>query len=498
MIDYRLTRREFVKGCCSAALVGTAGSSLMFADDAIAAANSYDTVVHLFLRGGLDGLNLVLPVSGDDRTYYEQARPNLAIANSGTYGALPLTLSGGAATGFGLHPSATGLHGIWNEGKLAIVHACGLATTVTRSHFDAQLFIDLGTPGRVNSGTGWMARAWDSRPVATPAAILPALGVSGTQPLGLSGSKDALTVSSARDFGLNSGASQWQKVRTDSPAGFKGMNETLAEMWAGRTGIELDGKRAEQALATIASQSFAALPATWPTGGFAEQLWTIAQSIRFNLGLRFATLDLGGWDTHENQGTAGANYSYYQNKINELSSALAAFYNELNTTGQMSRVTVIIQSEFGRRVRENANRGTDHGYGNPLLVLGGAVNGRKLYGSWPGLNPTILSPTFGDVPVTTDYRRVFSEIMVRRMANPQLGTIFPGYTGYSPLGIVQGTDLAIQGMAASAMASSAVAATGQSMPGSGVVDSTTSSMQPVAPDWQLRGRGDRVMTRRER
>ncbi|HZF98794.1 MAG TPA: twin-arginine translocation signal domain-containing protein, partial [Pseudoxanthomonas sp.] len=138
MIDYKLTRREFIKSCGGAALVGAAGSALMFADDATAAANGYDTVVHLFLRGGIDGLNLVVPISGNDRTHYEQARPNLRIATSGAYAALPLTLAGGNATGFGLHPSASGLRDLWNDSKLAIVHACGMATTVTRSHFDAQ------------------------------------------------------------------------------------------------------------------------------------------------------------------------------------------------------------------------------------------------------------------------------------------------------------------------------------------------------------------------
>jgi hypothetical protein len=310
------------------------------------------------------------------------------------------------------------------------------------------------------------------------------------------GATDALTMSSPQDFELNAGAWAWQTIRTDSPAGFIGLNETLSEMWSGSTGIELNGKRADAALKTIGKQAYAALPATWPTGSFADQLWTIAQSIKFNLGLRFATLDLGGWDTHEGQGTAGDGYHYYQNKINELSAALSAFYAELNAGGQMSRVTVIVQSEFGRRVRANANGGTDHGYGNPLLVLGGAVNGRKFYGSWPGLNPTTLSPTFGDVPVTTDYRRVFSEIMVRRMANPQIGTIFPGYAGYSPLGIVQGTDLAVQGIAAGAMATSSAITASHVTSGSSV--ESASLAQPVASDWQLRGRGDRVLTRRER
>ena len=494
MSDYTLTRREFIKGCCSAAVVGTAGTSLMFADDAVAAANTYDTVVHLFLRGGMDGLNLVVPIDGADRTFYEEARPSLKIEATGTYGALPLTLAAGTGTGFGLHPSASGLRDLWNDSKLAIVHACGMATTVTRSHFDAQLYIDLGTPGKYGSATGWMTRAWQTRPGSTPLATLPALGISGTQPAGLLGATDALTMSNASDFSLNAGAYAWQKMRADSPAGFRGLNETLADLWAGQTGIELNGARADAALKTIGQQSFAALPATWPTGSFAEQLWTIAQSIRFNLGLRFATLDLGGWDTHEGQGTAGSGYNYYQNKITELSAALSAFYAELNSTGQMSRVTVIVQSEFGRRVRANANGGTDHGYGNPLLVLGGAVNGRRFYGTWPGLNPEILSPTFGDVPVTTDYRRVFSEIMIRRMANPSLNTIFPGYTGYSPLGIVQGTDLAPQMAAAVAMGARPLAAAASSP----LPQSPANDTRIETPEWQLRGPVDRMLTRRER
>lgn len=495
MSDYTLTRREFVKGCCSVAVVGGVGSSLMYADDAFAAANGYDTVVHLFLRGGMDGLNLVVPVDGVDRTFYEEARPSLKIDATGTYGALPLTLSTGAATGFGLHPSATGLRDLWNDGRMAIVHACGMATTVTRSHFDAQLYIDLGTPGKYGSPNGWMTRAWQSRPANTPAATMPALGVSGTQPAGLMGATDSLTMSNPSDFQLNAGAWSWQKTRADSPAGLRGMNETLADLWAGQTGMEINGRRADLALKTIGQQSFASLPAAWPTGNFADQLWTIAQSIRFNLGLRYATLDLGGWDTHENQGTAGSGYNYYQNKINELSAALAAFYSELNSTGQMSRVTVIVQSEFGRRVRANANGGTDHGYGNPMLVLGGAVNGRRFYGTWPGLNPETLSPTFGDVPVTTDYRRVVSEIMIRRMANPNLSTIFPGYTGYAPLGIVQGTDLTPKIDEAATLA--AVPPTASSVAGQ-ALGSSPSTLQAQTPEWQRRGPVNRMLTRRER
>ena len=445
MTDLRIDRREFVKGCCATAALGAAGPGLLFSREADAAVNSYDTVVMVFLRGGMDGLNLVPPVSGNDRSYYEEARPSLNIAASGTYGALPLTLANGSATGFGLHPSATGLKSIWDAGKLAIVHSCGMPTVVTRSHFDAQLYLDLGTPGQQAGGTGWMTRAWGTQPGISGTETLPLLAVASRQPANLLGSTQSLAMPSPGDFALNSGAWQWQQYRSGLPAGTKGVNETMAGLWAGRTGVELAGQRADAALRVIGAQAYTStLPASWPTTTFARQLWTVAQSIRFNLGLRFATLDLGAWDTHDGQGTAGSGYHYYQNKIAELSDALTAFYNELNTSGEMARVTVIVQSEFGRRVRQNGSGGTDHGYGNPLLVLGGPVNGRRFYGQWLGLHPETLSPYFGDIPVTTDYRRVFSELLIRRLGNNKLGTVFPGYTGYSPLGVFQGSDLTPQ------------------------------------------------------
>ena len=445
MSDLHIDRREFLKGACATAAVGAAGPSLLYSSEAQAAVNSYDTVVVVFLRGGIDGLNLVPPIAGNDRSFYEEARPSLNIAASGTYGALPLTLADGAATGFGLHPSAVGLKGLWDAGKLAIVHSCGMPNVVTRSHFDAQLFLDLGTPGQQSSGTGWLTRAWNTQPGITTSPTLPLVAVSSRQPANLLGSTQALSMPSPTDFALNSGAWQWQQFRSGLPAGTKGLNETLASLWTGQTGVEIGGQRADTALRVIGQQHYnSTLTAGWPTTNSVRKPWTVAQSIRFNLGLRFATLDLGGWDTHNGQGTAGSGYHFYQNKIAELSEALTAFYNDLNTGGEAARVTVIVQSEFGRRVRQNGSSGTDHGYGNPMLVLGGPVNGRRFYGQWLGLDPQVLSPYFGDVPVTTDFRRVFSELLIRRMGNNKLGNVFPGYTGYTPLGLFQGSDIAPQ------------------------------------------------------
>jgi uncharacterized protein (DUF1501 family) len=432
-----LTRREFIQACCASAATAAAGPALIFSEDANAA-NAYDTVVHVFLRGGFDGLNLVVPIAGNDRVYYEQARPDLSVPASGTYAALPLLLANGSATGFGLHPSALGLSDIWAVGDLAIVHSCGMANTVTRSHFDAQLYLDLGTPGRQGIGSGWLVRAGVD---VSPAASMLQLAVNSRQPASLLASTQALTMGSPSDFALNAGAWAWQTWRNGMPAGTKGVNELIGSMWAGPTELEASGRGAAAALRLIAQKPYAALPTTWPTSNFARQLWTVAQSIRFNLGLRFASVDFGGWDTHEGQGTAGSGYHYYQNKIAELSQALTAFYEELSAGGEIARVTVVVQSEFGRRVRQNGSAGTDHGYGNPLLVMGGPVNGRKFYGTWRGLDPEVLSPYFGDVPVTTDYRRVLSELLIRRIRNNRLSSVFPDYTGYTPMGIFSGTDM---------------------------------------------------------
>ncbi|MBN8212031.1 MAG: DUF1501 domain-containing protein [Xanthomonadales bacterium] len=445
MSNLHIDRREFLKGACATAAVGAAGPGLLFSSEAEAAVNTYDTVVLVFLRGGMDGLNLVPPVSGNDRSFYEEARPSLNIAASGTYGALPLTLANGTATGFGLHPGAAGLKGLWDAGKLAIVHSCGMPTVVTRSHFDAQLYLDLGTPGQQGGSSGWLTRAWSTQPGVTGNPVMPVVAVNSRQPANLLGSTQALSMPSPTDFSLDTGAWQWQRFRSGMPAGTKGINETLASLWTGQTGVEVGGMRADSALRVIGQQAYTStLPAGWPTTTLARQLWTVAQSVRFNLGLRIATLDIGGWDTHDGQGTAGSGYHFFQNKIVELSEALTAFYNDLNTGGEAARVTVIVQSEFGRRVRQNGSGGTDHGYGNPMLILGGPVNGRKFYGQWLGLDPQVLSPYFGDIPVTTDFRRVFSELLIRRMGNNKLGTVFPGYANYTPMGIFQGSDIAPQ------------------------------------------------------
>lgn len=469
----RISRRQFLKGCCAAAATGVVGPRLVFAPEAQAqSAGTSDVVVMLFLRGGMDGLNFVVPVSGTDRSHYETARPNLAVAATGTYGALPLTLATGTATGFGLHPSATGLRDLWQAGRLAIVHACGVLTSASRSHFDAQMAIERGLA--VGMTSGWLARAVAQDRAAS--GVMPALSAGYNPPTSFAGSSAPIAMDNPVDFRLNHGAWAWQTTKADSPAGHVGLNETLQHLWGGQTGTEMAGARADNALRVIARQAYSAVPAGWPTSTVARQLWTVAQSIKFGIGLRYATVDLGGWDTHDGQGTAGSGYHYYQNKIAELSQALSAFQAELEASGLAGRVTTLVQSEFGRRIKQNSSGGTDHGYGNPVLVMGGSVVGRRFYGTWPGLAPATVSAANGDLPVTTDYRRVLSEILVSRMGLADIGAVFPQLP-YAPLGIVQA--------AAAASAPMAMAS------GADLADTAdwTQSPEDVAMERQLRSRG---------
>jgi uncharacterized protein (DUF1501 family) len=181
--------------------------------------------------------------------------------------------------------------------------------------------------------------------------------------------------------------------------------------------------------------------ATYPNTTFGRNLESVAQMIKMQLGLRVATIDKGGWDTHEYQGDDGG--GYFAGQIGDLADGLNAFYTDLgdtNGTDHTKRLTVVVMSEFGRSFEQNASRGCDHGHGNVMLVLGGLVNGGKVYGQWPTLLPDALYDR-RDLDITTDYRRVLSEILIRRLGNPKLGDIFPGYTGYQPLGILQGSDL---------------------------------------------------------
>ena len=212
------------------------------------------------------------------------------------------------------------------------------------------------------------------------------------------------------------------------------MFDTLRKLYAGSGAIQQAGQRAIETIDTLNKEGSLdytpepGLTYPYPDNSFGSSLKLVAQTIKLGMGLQVATVDLGGWDTHENQGV-GEN-GYYSSQVDTLARGLHAFYNDLPV--HHDKLTVVVMSEFGRRLGVNASNGTDHGHGNVMFVLGGKTNGGKIYGQWPGLEDLDQSQ---DLKITTDYRTVLSEILMRRMGNPKIGRVFPGLTEYTPLGL---------------------------------------------------------------
>ncbi|MBL8056213.1 MAG: DUF1501 domain-containing protein [Anaerolineales bacterium] len=421
-----ISRRQFLRGCSTtiAAMAGARLTRLAFA--ASATAND-EILVVVFLRGGWDALNVVPPLAGPDRALYEQARPNLRVAAAGPGAALSLDGQ------FGLHPSLAALYPLYQAQRLAVVHAVGL-TTDTRSHFDAMQFMELGTPGVKTTATGWLTRHLQTAANLPPNVVFPALSAGGTTAMSLLGTADAVAMSSPSGFRLD-GA--WNLIDEQRAALRDLYTPGDLSDWLRRAGTEtLDtiDLVEQSALGTY----IPANGAQYPAGSFGDNLRAVAQLIKMDLGLQVATVDLGGWDTHEYQGdNAGG---YLAERLQELALGLAALYTDLDGgcgQGYARRTTVVVMSEFGRRLRENANHGTDHGHGSAMFVLGGSVRGGHVYGGWPGLATGQLYDGY-DLAVTTDYRRVLSDILTRRLGQPtaNLSAIFPGYAGYTPLEIV--------------------------------------------------------------
>ena len=450
-----INRRDFIKGCCAAAATsGLAPTAFGAGFDTNAATDN--TLVVLFLRGGMDGLSFVPPVGGADRAPYEQARPTLKVPLSGTGAALPLANSGGA---WGLHPRASALYSLYQANHLAVIVGAGQVNQpVTRSHFDSQANMEIGMGGQQGSGTGWITRHLAS--AGLPANVpLPSVCLGNITAASQLSSTETITLGSGSDFRLDSAAWPWNSLDNyavaDRPAGFRGFVETLPDLWTGNTALESAGRQTLDALAQMRPVNFnlynassnpagyqPAGGANYGTGQLGVQMRNIAQMVKAGLGLRVSTVDLGGWDTHDGQGNPANSYDYFGNKVQELSDALGAFYTDLSAgaTNYMNKVSVVVMSEFGRRVNENDSGGTDHGYGNVMLALGGTVNGGRTFGTYAGLASGALFEG-ADVAVTTDYRRVLSEAMIRRLGNPNIYYAFQGYSGYTPLGIFQGTDL---------------------------------------------------------
>jgi uncharacterized protein (DUF1501 family) len=410
---------------------------------------SNDVIVYVFLRGGIDGLHLVVPYAGQERGDYELLRDNLAIPEASLR---PLDAQ------WGLHPRAGGtaadpadsapkwLHRLWQEGHLAIVQGAGMPTHLSRSHFDAQAWMDLGTPGSKSTPDGWLTRYLAAADGLPAADIAPVFGFADTRPMSLLGSTAALTVASPEAFRVDGFHWSWNDTNPDL-AGHQGAHQRLASLWSGGSGSLVQaGRDTAEALEQMRQMPFDAYQpeggAVYPGGGLGDQLRSLAQLIKQDMGIVAATVDYGIWDTHAGQGMPQPgnpnHYDFYGNLLEQLSRGLDAFYTDLAASAQgnlMNRVNVVVLSEFGRKVRPNDAGGTDHGHGNVMLALGGRVNG-GMHGAFPGLDSASLFEG-QDLATTTDYRQILAEALVRRMglSPTRLDSVFPGLDSYSPLGI---------------------------------------------------------------
>lgn len=363
------------------------------------------TLVVVLQRGACDGLNTVIPY-GDGS--YRSLRPTIAIPapNGGKDAALDLDGF------FGLHPSLEPLVPLWKDGRLAAVHAVGSPDN-TRSHFDAQDFMESGTPGRKATEDGWMNRSLvaSPRPDATP---FRAVAMTPTLPRILTGHAAAVSMANIRDFAIKgSGAVQAQH-------GFE-------QMYAGAVHDSLHGTGSEtfEALDFLGradpGRGVPAEGALYPRAGLGNSLRQVAQLIKADLGVELAFADVGGWDHHAGEGGVEGQLA---NRLRELGQALSAFAIDLGP--RLDDVVLVTLTEFGRTARENGNRGTDHGHASVALVLGGGVNGRKVHGKWPGLGTNDLYEG-RDLALTTDFRDLLSELLARHLALGDLSAVFPGY-----------------------------------------------------------------------
>lgn len=437
-----INRRQFLSACGSAFLIN--GLQLGFSRQAMAASSSKPhTLIYVFLRGGIDGLNLIVPTDGEARANYEKYRDygksgSIALPRAGATNG-PLAL----ADNWGINPNAAELRDIWQDKNLAVIHTTGmLAGENTRSHFDAQKFIEHGTVANTNTQplTGWLARYLNGLNGLDNFSV-PAFSANSTTANSLSGFSRPIALDSFDGF------SPVYYARTiyphDETFFEKSYLQTLTDVYKGSSEMDNAMQVAQELINTVREQDFDNITppsgANYPKDGngrlkaISKDFHRVAQMIRAggDLGLQTATVDVGGWDTHENQHSA---YYSYDDRLAELSAAIGAFYNEMAATGHGKDYTMVIQSEFGRRVRQNGNKGTDHGTGNVMMVIGDKVNGGRFYGQAPTLAESTL---FGreDVPAYTDYRKVLREVLGvgLNVSNNDLATIFPGYSDTSML-----------------------------------------------------------------
>ncbi len=406
-----LTRRGLLQGGLAAGLTLLPGvpSVAYAAAGPTGSAAALDTLVVVFLRGGADTLNLVAPVNDPD---YRAARPpELRVAEGGPAAGLPLSQSLAPSLDFRLHPEAAPLAELYRDGRLAVVHAVGL-TNGTRSHFVAQDLMERGVGAEAEltrTDAGWAAR-WLAGRNAVSQAGVSAVASAPHTPAALSGYPSALAVADLRAGLAPPGGAQAAEVLAGLMRGGDGPYARAAR--AALDGLSLIDTRLPRLPDGKVAPYNADGGAVYEETEAGRGLQNVARLLKMDIGLRLAWVDVGGWDTHEHQ--AGR----FSNAVRQLSRALAAFWAD--NARDRGRVTVLVMSEFGRRLRANKSGGTDHGHGGAMLVLGDRVAGGRIHGRWPGLSSAQLDRGV-DLAVTTDYRAVLAELV-----GPG---VFPGYNG---------------------------------------------------------------------
>jgi uncharacterized protein (DUF1501 family) len=363
----------------------------------------HDILVCVFQRGAADGLNALAPYGDPD---YAVHRPTIRVPDPGQ-------LNGGTdIDGFyALHPALDPLKAIYDAGDLALVHATGVPHQI-RSHFSAQNLIERGVVEKTGPITGWLGRHLALSPPASSSAFR-AISISGNVPVSLSGAVEPLAIDNLSDFGfdqeiIDSGYPQVLADLFQSPVPFAG------PVVAALTAME-ELQAADPA--AIPPDNGAMYP---PNSALGNKMQQAAQLIKSQLPVEVVCVDSDGWDHHESLGF------YINQSLDELAKVLTAFYTDMGAS--MSRITVLVYTEFGRRVAENGSLGTDHGTGSLAYLMGGGVNGSQVISNWPGLDLPNLELE-EDLRITTDLRSVIAELLNKRLGGTDVGTVFPGFTG---------------------------------------------------------------------
>ena len=411
-----ISRRVFVRagalGLVSFGLDPLFLSRAAYASRPAVQPSSRRTLVCLFQRGAVDGLSMLVP-HGEEQYYRE--RPRIAIPRSAV-----VDLDGH----FGLHPRLAPLKPFWDAGSLAVVPAVG-SPDGTRSHFDAQDYMESGTPGVKSTTDGWANRYCQNAREHTDTPFR-AVAFGPQLPRIMAGTAPALAIDDLRTFGVGGRAAAGDRLTRAFEALYEGSATGLLASSAEESFEAIRMLKTANPQARSAENG-----AEYPRGRLGDSLRQIAQLIKAGLGMEIAFADMGGWDTHVNQGNDQGQLAL---RLTELGQALAAFATDLGE--RMRDVCVLTMSEFGRTVRENGTGGTDHGHGTAMLVLGGTVAGKQVAGTWPGLAQEARYEG-RDVAVTTDFRDLFGEILTRHLGARDLSAVFPGYAPGKAPGVIR-------------------------------------------------------------